>query len=661
LTTSAIGDDTASDQATATRAARLSHDLGQLASDEFEGRGVGTKGIDRAAEYIADRFDELGLQTSLFDGVPYQPFMIEAGQTVGPANENHLIITGPDGAADRLVLEQSFRPLSLGGGGEAQGGLVFAGYGISAEDPPYDEFAGLDLKGKIVIVLRKEPQQQREDSPFAGTQPSPHAFFTSKLGAVLSRGAAGMLIVNDQLSAQQQTQNGWQRGADEFAAIATLAAEWQAAQQHAASPDATVPDGLRDQLRLRLQALQQLEDTLAASTSDLLGVNDAGRAPRMLKLPCAAISRATADRLVKSAGGRPLADLEQAIDAELRPQSLELMGYSADLKFSLDRQQLPAKNVMAELPGRGSLADETIIVGAHYDHVGMGGEGSLAPGTIAVHNGADDNGSGTVALLEIARACVEQAAAEDPAKPRRRLLFIAFSGEERGLLGSAHYVREPRFPLANTAAMVNLDMVGRLTDNNLTVYGTGTAAILDRLVEEAAAKQALRLTKEPTGNGPSDHQSFYQAGLPVLHFFTGLHNDYHRPSDDFDKINLAGLVRITDMVHQVVEVLASAPERPTLVKVEDSSTQPPRAVLGIQLDADAPGPGVRIASVAADSGAAAAGLAEGDVIRRIGDHEVLNLGDLRRLMADKSPGDRLKLTTERQGATTTVDVVLQAP
>jgi hypothetical protein len=653
-------EDVARGEAAAARAARLSQDLSEIAADRYEGRGIGTRGIDLAAEYIANRFSDLGLKTDLIDGGPYQPFVVEAGQSVGPASENRLVLEDPRGNRTPLVLDQSFRPLALGGGGEARGGLVFVGYGIASEDPAYDEFSGLDINGKIVIVLRKEPQQQKEDSPFAGTQPSPHAFFTTKLGAAVSRGAAGMLIVNDQLSATQQSQDSWQRGNEQLAAIADLSAQWRDAQQRAAASAEAVPTSLREALHERVVALQQLDNQLQASGSDLLGVNDAGRAPRMLRLPVAALLRAEADRWLKAASGRSLADIEQSIDGQLKPQSFELPGTTVDMKLTLARLQLPAKNVIAELPGWGSLADETVIVGAHYDHVGIGGEGSLAPGTIAVHNGADDNGSGTVALLELARTFSE-AAAQNPQTPRRRIVFIAFSGEERGLLGSAHYVREPRFPLENTVAMVNLDMVGRLAEETVTVYGTGTAAILDGLVEQAAAATGLKLTKEPTGNGPSDHQTFYRAGLPVLHFFTGLHNDYHRPSDDFDKINLAGLVQITDMVHQIVEVLVSVPERPQLIRVEQGSDQQPRAVLGIQMDDEYPGPGIRVLAVSEQSGAAAAGIRVGDVIRKVGEQSIDSIARLRETLRDKAPGDHVTLAIDRQANPLTVEVTLQSP
>ena len=187
----------------------------------------------------------------------------------------------------------------------------------------------------------------------------------------------------------------------------------------------------------------------------------------------------------------------------------------------------------------------------------MGGRGSLAPWTKEIHNGADDNASGTVTMLEIARHFAGQ-----EKKPSRRIVFIAFTGEERGLWGSAHYAKNPRFALEDTIAMFNLDMVGRLTNEKLKVQGTGTAAEFDGLVEEVNQKYEFKLEKDPSGFGPSDHTSFYRAKVPVLHIFTGLHSDYHRPSDDVDKLNLQGMRRIAQFVEDIVQGTLDQENRP---------------------------------------------------------------------------------------------------
>lgn len=227
-----------------------------------------------------------------------------------------------------------------------------------------------------------------------------------------------------------------------------------------------------------------------------------------------------------------------------------------ELRTDVVPVEVAARNVVARLPGApGPLAGEHVVVGAHYDHLGLGGDGSLDTSRQrVVHNGADDNASGTGAMVEIARAL----AAGPP--PDRSILFIAFTGEEQGLWGSARFVAEPTIDLDRTVAMVNLDMVGRLEDGSLTVLGTGTADEWGALLDEANATLAdpLDITRVPVGSGPSDHASFHAAGIPVLHFFTNSHADYHRPSDEWQKIDAAGLDRVIELAAAVTARLGQA-------------------------------------------------------------------------------------------------------
>lgn len=219
-----------------------------------------------------------------------------------------------------------------------------------------------------------------------------------------------------------------------------------------------------------------------------------------------------------------------------------------------------ARNVVAVVPGSDSLAaSEYVIVGAHYDHLGFGGEGSLEEREGRIHNGADDNASGTAALIEAARAVSRT-------RPARSVVFIAFTGEERGLLGSRFFVEQPTVALERAVAMVNLDMVGRLEDGPLTVNGTGTAAEWPELIASANASigRPLALESNPNGSGPSDHASFDAAGIPVVHLFTGTHPDYHRPGDDWEKIDGDGLERIIALAAALVERLATPADVPTL-------------------------------------------------------------------------------------------------
>lgn len=529
------------------RQERLWDDIRYLASEELQGRGPDTDGIELAAQFIAERFSALGLETALFENGPFQEFTIEGGLGLGPGEQNWLRVSSPalsppeavetdteadaqpvpgseradnaeaadlesaSGEGTLWELGEHFTPLAIGSSGAFAGELVFAGYGITAVDrpdqPDYDDYAGLDVTGKVVIVIRKQPRASSPDGPFGEAQSSTYAYFTTKAANASVHGAAAMILVNDAASAEQ-------------------------------------------------------------SGDQLLSLEGAGRAGGRRGIPVLFATRAQIEPLLQTAVGRGLAELEQAIDDTLTPQSAALSGWIASGETAIEQRQLPVKNVIAMLRGAGDLADQYVVVGGHYDHVGMGGPGSLAPGTIAVHPGADDNASGTVSVLELARSLAEAYAEADPEQPRRTLLFMAFTAEERGLLGSRHYVRYPRFDLASTVAMVNLDMVGRMDQNRLTVYGTGTATEFPAMIERLNAKHGFELESIAAGQGPSDHASFFREGIPVFHFFTGLHGEYHRPSDTAERINIEGIDRTVGMVEELVLELATTAERPTFQPVE---------------------------------------------------------------------------------------------
>jgi hypothetical protein len=293
----------------------------------------------------------------------------------------------------------------------------------------------------------------------------------------------------------------------------------------------------------------------------------------------------------------------------------------------------------------------------------MGGEGSMEPDTRAIHNGADDNASGTAVMLDVARRL-----AAGP-RPRRTVMFIGFNGEERGLLGSGWYVEHPLRPLATTVAMINMDMVGRLRDNTLTVYGTGTAPEWNALLDSANARVAppLTLSRIPDGYGPSDHASFYGRGIPVLHFFTNTHEDYHRPSDDWQKINARGLDEISELVAALASRLAgSGRERPPTPTLVESQPPAPAATTG-----GGYGPyfgsipdmtpierGVRLTGVREGSPAQQAGLRAGDVIIRFGGAAITDLYAYSYALQGKSPGDVVEVTVLRDGKELTVRAVL---
>ena len=332
-----------------------------------------------------------------------------------------------------------------------------------------------------------------------------------------------------------------------------------------------------------------------------------------------------------------------------------LPGFRAKGSVAIERTKLRSINVLGLLPGQGTLATQYVVVGAHFDHVGMGGAGSLAPGTIAVHNGADDNASGTVSLLECARR-LAGIAKENPTRDRRNILFIAFSGEERGLLGSIYYVNHPRFELEQTVAMLNMDMVGRLSNNELTIYGTGTASEFDGMLDIMNSKLAFNIQRMPEGLGPSDHESFFRKGIPVLHFFTGLHDDYHRPSDDFDKINLQGMERITGMVTDLTDRIATDTNRPSFIKVTgraNPQSNRQRVVrLGVRLN------GMVVDRVLPRSLAEKAGIQAGDTLMAVNGQEVSSRNELDASLQKSKKGDELVISVRRGSEKVTLKVVL---
>jgi len=320
------------------------------------------------------------------------------------------------------------------------------------------------------------------------------------------------------------------------------------------------------------------------------------------------------------------------------------------------------------LPGADpELRDEYVIVGAHYDHLGFGGEGSLAPDSRAIHNGADDNASGTAAIIETARAL-----SMDP--PDRSVLFLAFTGEERGLWGATHFVGSPTVDLDDVVALLNLAMVGRVVDDAVTVFGFATAEEWDEVVDGANASisDPLAISKAPDGFGPSDHSAFHGQGLPVLHFFSNTHEDYHRPTDDWPKINADGLDRIVELTTAVTGRLATGgsdavtltptpqerPAAPTTSSSSSSSRSGYGPYLGSIPDMTPRDDGLRLTGVREGSPAEKGGLRGGDIVVEFGGREVTDIYSYTYALRDHAPGDEVEIVVERDGERVTLTVTL---
>ncbi|MBL9085950.1 MAG: M28 family peptidase [Planctomycetia bacterium] len=561
--------------------ARVRH----LASPDLEGRMSIEPGAFAASAYVAAELRRLGLAPAGPDGTYFQPFTIDLPRL---APGNTLEVVG--GRASRsFEVERDWNPMAMSPSTAAAGDLVFAGFGVVDPARGYDDYAGLDVTDKVVLVIRREPAR-------AGGF-SEHATFRAKLARASERGAAALLIVND-------------RG--------TGTAD-------------------RDPL---------------LHWSETVGVT-----PGSALLPVAFVSKATADALLAPLG-RGIAALQAEIEAggTARPASRRVPGTTVRLRTAFERSKAKnARNVAAMLEGRDpALRDEVVVVGAHHDHVGRGWFGSAGGPTAqgSVHPGADDNASGTAALLEIAEALAA-------APPRRSVLFLSFSGEELGLLGSEHFVEHPTVPLARIVTMVNLDMVGRYDpQRKLEIGGVGTGAGLQALVETANAPYGLTLAWDPQGVAPSDNTSFFRKRIPVLFFFTGLHPEYHTPRDTWETVNAEGGAQVTSLARDVVRVLGDLDAR--VAYTDPPKVERARAALGLVPARGSDVGGVVVAEVSEGGPAAKAGIRAGDTITAVGLVVVKDLRDLAKALAARRPGDAVVVKLLRDGAEVSVSVVLGA-
>lgn len=635
---------------TGTAEQRLLTDIKFLASDELEGRGVGTEGLNKAAEFVREGFKAAGLKTDVVDGDAFQKFSMVTGAKLGESNL--LTFTGPDDKKIDFEIGRDFNVCSFGGSGKLDHEIVFGGYGINAKGIPYSDFDGIDVKDKVVIVMRRTPQQGNKKSAFAtGHGISRHAELRTKISVCSTAGAAAVLLVNDPHSVQAELEKmidqATSRVVKASRTLSTLTAD----------------DPARDEAEKKLTTeIQRLDKAIADAHSPnagdaLMEFGYAGNG-KDGAIPALHISVEKCNQLLKLALDTSLEDLEAEIDSTLKPRPALLSGWKVAGETSVSRVRTEVKNVIGVLDGEGPLADETIVIGAHYDHVGRGGAGSRSPGSNEIHNGADDNASGTVALIELARRL---AAREKPLP--RRVVFIAFTAEELGLIGSEKYVEQPVFPLQKTIAMYNMDMVGRL-DEKLTVFGIGTSPLFKDDVSQFAKTRELDLILKPDGFGPSDHSSFYARKIPVLHFFTGTHSDYHRPGDDWEKINLRGIQQVVGLIEDIVVNTAITEKRPEYLEVKSRAQidrSGSRPYFGSIPNFGSEDSGYAISGTAPDSPASKAGLKAGDHIIKFGEHLISDLNDFDLALRDYSGGDEVDVVVRRDGAEVKLKVTLAKP
>jgi hypothetical protein len=561
----------------------MKKDLFFLAGEECEGRGLKTEGINKAAAYIAAEFRKAGLKTPFADGSYFQPFAIkETYLTAGP---HRLLLAGPDGTTVSPAFNKGFAVSGLSAKGTVGGDLVFAGFGITSDK--YDDYKGLDVRNKVVIVLRQTPRARAKTDPlFTQDEVSKYAPLTAKIKLAAKNGAAAIVFVND-----------------------------------------------RD---------------MAGKDDPLMPFDYAADDSQRASLPILHAKRSE----IEKALGKPLGDVEAEIDKELKPKSFSPPGWVAIVQAGVGVREIAAKNVVGYVEGSGPLKDETVVIGAHYDHLGRGEKGTKELGSSAIHYGADDNASGTTALIELARRYGSRANRDG-----RRVVFVAFSGEERGLFGSLAYVEKPPFPLQETVAMLNMDMVGRVRPDEkdkkdrLVVGGVGSAKNFETLIDQANMKFGFHVNKDKAGVGPSDHTSFYLAKVPVYFFFSGEHEEYHTPKDRPETINFAGIAKVADLVDGLATTLATTVERPEYVAGATGSMggRPGGPKLGIMPRYEGSNDGMEISGVMPGGAAEAAGLKKGDKITAVGGKPVLNVQDYMAAMSGLKRGEDVEISVTRDG------------
>ena len=572
---------------------RYLDDVKALTIPTMEGRGDGSKGLSRAAKLIEQRYKSLGLRPA--GKIEYfQPFSVITGAKL--KSKNSLVVHTASGKSV-LKLSQDFVPFSFSASGVVTGPLVFAGYGASASEFGYDDYTGMDVKGKVVVILRYEPSGFSARSGNTGL--TIHSQLITKAINARNHGARAVVLLNGKLG-----------------------------------------DGEEDLL------------TRFGSVSG----------PENVGIPIVHVKNAIAEEWFKAAG-KSLSSVQNEINESMKPQSFAFPdALRVALDVGVESTQATVNNILAYLPGK---TDEYVILGARYDHLGRGNFDSLAPSQIGqIHPGADDNASGTAGVLELARLL-----APLKGQLQRGILFMNFAGEELGLLGSAEWVKQPTLPLDKAVAMVNMDMIGRIKDGKVYIGGIGTGSTFQAILSDAESKTTFKYENSPGGYSSSDHTSFVTKHIPVLFFFSGLHSDYHKPSDTWEKINADSAALLLDVVSSIGLQLASAEEKPAFVEVVENSN--PHAgtpssggggygpYFGSIPDFGQTENGVKFSDVKPGSPAAKAGFKAGDVLVQFGDKPIKNLYDFTDALRRSKIGDVVQVTVLRDGKPVTASVKLE--
>ena len=482
----------------------LKKNIDFLASDDLKGRNTPSPGLDSASEYIARSFRDMGLMP--VNGSFFQHFSI-CDKSLG--DDNHLMVI-KNGMESDYKIKTDFIPFDLTGDNAVEGELVFAGYGITAPEFKYDDYHNVDVKGKIVLVFRHEPRENDSTtSVFKGNEPTRYSNLREKVKNAREHGAIGVLVVTEPLNYKSIHPRGY---------------PWPSLSK--SLPSDALPIGF------------------CIDNKDSIPVVHVG------------------EELIKGLFGTvdSLKSLQALIDSTLTPDSFILNRTMVRLKTSVKtREKYNVKNVVGLLEGSDPAQQkQVVVIGAHYDHVGILKEHK--DNTDSIFNGADDNASGTSVVMAIAKAMTSM-----KIKPKRSILFILFAGEEKGLLGSGYYVKDPLFPLKNTVAMLNLDMISRNPPQSLEIVGAQQCPDLARIIKKENRETGFNLSlKEMTGG--SDHWNFYQKDIPSIFFFAGLHKDYHQVADNPDKTDAKKAANVARLAFLTAWYIANDDHRYKLVQ-----------------------------------------------------------------------------------------------
>ena len=554
-------------------AAEIKKHIYYLASDELKGRYTGSEECLTAAHYIENEFKSYGLKPA-FDGSYLQEFPFVAGVELTKNNSLEFLV------GDKKITPKpgdEYTTVSFSGKTNISSELVFAGYGISAPGLKYDDYAGIDVKGKVVLVLRDHLEMNVPHSGF-----DEYAPLRKKSVVARDKGAAAIIFIN------------------------------------------------------RFDPNRDKDEMLPLKYDEAGSMNDFG----VLNM-----KRKVAEELFKSQS-LDLMKYQEEIDDSSKPASFVFNNVKVNLSTEVHEIEKISWNVCGYLEGNDpGLKNQYLIIGAHFDHLGMGDQNSLYKGKEPqIHNGADDNASGTTGVLELA-----QKIAYEKDKLKRTVVFAAFSGEEEGLLGSAYFADHMPFPVENADAMINMDMIGRLRDKSLIIYGTGTSSDWENILNKDNT-DSLKLSFNDEGYGPSDQSSFYAKKIPVLFFFTGTHEDYHKPTDDADKINFEGEKEVLDYVYNVFNSIDDNKEKADYILVEKTEQEkmPTRKVwVGTIPDFAGNVDGYKISGVSEGGPAQIAGLQGGDIIIKFGEKKITNIYDFTYALADYVPGDVVDVVVKR--------------